>query len=117
MRSQGIVVVTPGLKFFPNINEAEKEVNVQAFVPEPAVEAFHEAVLDRPSRPYKIELNPCLVDPGIHGPAAKLSAIVDGYGHRQASGSGEPLKAKDHLLARKGEVGPELQALTGILID
>ena len=116
MRSQGIVVATPGLKFFPNINETEKEVYVQAFVPEPAVEAFHEAILDRPPRPYKIELNPCLVGPGIHGPAAKLSAIVDGYGYRQASCFSEPLKAKDHLLARQGEIGPELQALSGILI-
>lgn len=117
MRSQGIVVVTPGLKFFPNIIEAEKEVYIEAFVPEPTVEAFHEAILDGPPRPYKIELNACLVGPRIHSPAAKFSAIVDGYGRWQAPSSSEPLKAKDHLLACHGKVGPELQTLTGILID
>ena len=63
MRSQGIVVVTPGLKFFPNINEAKKQVYVQAFIPETTVEALHKAVLYRMTWPDEVQLYAGLVGP------------------------------------------------------
>ncbi len=117
MRSQGIVVVTPGIKFFPYINEVKKEVYVEAFVTEPTVEAFHEAIFDRPAGAYEIELNSRLVGPSVYSPAAKFCTVVDSYGRWQAPGSSKPLQAKDHLLAGQGKVGPKLQTLSGILID
>lgn len=118
MRTDGIVVVAPGLKFFPNIWKIEEEVYVQAFVPETTVEALHEAVLDWPAWPYEVQLHASLVSPGIHGPTAKLGAVVHGdrkregadiQGNGAANGACRPIFGKHPL---PGEAGHPLGTLS-----
>lgn len=58
-----IVVLLPGRHGGLGIGEIGKPVLVQALVPKLAVEALHEAVLDRLARPDEIQPNAAAVRP------------------------------------------------------
>jgi hypothetical protein len=50
MRPEVVVVVTPRFNGLTRLGQAEKDVLVEPFIPEPAVERFDEGVLDRFAR-------------------------------------------------------------------
>ena len=76
MRTKVVIVLPPGLKFNPHIVEGEKQADVQAFVPEPPVEAFDESVFNWPAGADKVEFDPRSIGPCVDGSAAKLRTIV-----------------------------------------
>lgn len=50
---------------------------VQAFLPEPPVEAFHLGIVGRRAWPTEVELHPMLVCSPVHGLRDELAAVVD----------------------------------------
>ena len=54
MRPFVIVIVTPALQFFACVCQIEKDLAVETFVAEAAIEALDIAILDRPAWPNEI---------------------------------------------------------------
>jgi hypothetical protein len=71
-----VVVAPPGFNLCSCVRQVEEPVLVQAFVPELAVEAFDEGVLD--GLAGSDELNPDLgmVGPLVEGAAGELGTVV-----------------------------------------
>ena len=59
-----------------------EQLYIQAFIPEPSVEALDKAVLHRLAGPDEVQLHSMLIGPTVHDPAAKLRPIIhrDGFG-------------------------------------
>jgi hypothetical protein len=55
---------------------AHEPVQIQAFIPELAVEAFHIGVIDRLPRANEMKLYPALICPCIQSVADKLGTVV-----------------------------------------
>ena len=76
MRSCDVVVLEPVSPEISCMREASKAVLVQELVPDAAVEALSERVLDRLSWPDEVVLDPMRVAPGVERSARELWAIV-----------------------------------------
>ena len=55
IRPASVVVLPPRFKFFPRILHREEQVGVEAFIPQPAIEALDQTVLHRPAGPDEVE--------------------------------------------------------------
>jgi len=58
MQPSLIVINAPVLDDFPGLIETHEPVLVQTFIPEPAVEALHVAIINRLTRTYELKLDP-----------------------------------------------------------
>ena len=76
MRADGVVVDAPGLDGAPGIGEVQKPVFVQACVPELAVEALYQRVLDRLARLNEPQGHAGSLGPQVHRLAGELRAVV-----------------------------------------
>ncbi len=76
MGSDGVVVDPPGFDDSSCLRERTEDVFVEAFVAQPAVEGFHEGVLNRPAGCDVVPLYACLFDPPQHSVAGQLGPVV-----------------------------------------
>jgi hypothetical protein len=76
MRPDSIIVLSPML-------QANKPISVQAFVSQPAVEAFGVGILYRLSRTDEIEFYALSVRPFIQDAPGEFRSGIDGDGFRQ----------------------------------
>lgn len=116
MRAVGpsvIVVVHPGFGDGSGFLEAGEPVLVQAFIPEPAVEAFAGPVLHGFPRLDEVVVDATLMAPLVEGPARELRPVVRQYLIRAASLVDDPVQHTRHPEARKAGVHLDGQALPG----
>src|SRR5579863_264095 len=71
-----IVVMPPSRKLLPRLVQGREPLHVQAFVPQPPVEAFDESVFHRPPRTNEDQLNAVSHRPGFEGPTSEFAAII-----------------------------------------
>ena len=76
MRSDVVVVISPQTELSPSVSEAPEHLLVQAFIAQPAVEAFHEAILHRLSRGDVMPFDPALGAPAEDGVRGQLGSII-----------------------------------------
>ena len=78
MRSDFVIIPTPVLDGVPGMFQTYKPIDVQAFIPQPAIEAFNEGVLDRLAWANEVQFDASLVSPLIQRLTSKFRTIVDG---------------------------------------
>jgi hypothetical protein len=76
VRSHGVVVLLPGGEFDAGVTDRGEQRLVQAFVPEPPVEAFHEAVLHRLSRRDVVPVDAPLLAPSQDRHTGQFGAVA-----------------------------------------
>src|SRR6185295_1694518 len=81
-----VVMVTPAFQFFACLIQRCEPFHVEAFIPQPAVEALDEAVFHRSPRSDEAELHARLDRPELHRTPSELTAIVES----QAAGRRTP---------------------------
>jgi hypothetical protein len=104
VRAVVIVVVAPCRNQLAGMAQPDEEVLVQAFVPEPAVEALHEAVLHGLARRDVVPLDMALLLPlqdGVRGQLGAVSTLlvaIDISKHRHEVLIGVPGKKRRRRL-------------------
>lgn len=101
MRPSLVVIPSPSLDGDSGIRQAREPALVQAFVPEPPVEAFRVRVLHRLARLDEVQRYAALVRPLIQHPPSELGAIVADDALWQPSGECEMVQYPRDALARK----------------
>ena len=88
-----LVVIEPLAFDLPSsITQAREPVGIQAFIPQPAVEAFHIRVLDRLTWLNELQPDAAFFAPGGQRTTAKLRAVIQDDRFRQASLLADPLE-------------------------
>src|ERR1700683_5436962 len=100
MRAILVIVTSPALDFLSGVDEIEKYLPVQTLIPQSAIEAFDEAVLNRPSWPDEVHLYSGLIGPCFHRPASEFAAIIRGDGFRRSPQYHQPFHLLHHFLSR-----------------
>jgi len=118
VRSGLVEVRPPRLDLAPGVVQRQEPVRVQAFVAQPAIEAFDEGVVGRLSRPAEVQRDAVDVGPVIERPGDKFRAIV----HPDLRGWAATLEQQaihdiDHLFAFDPLIDVDRQALAGVGID
>jgi hypothetical protein len=94
MGQNGVPVGTPGIDDLLGVGERLKPVEAEALVPELAVEALDEGLLDGPARPEGLEGHAALVGPEVEGLTSDFRAIVTPNAAGQAAVTCAP--SRDH---------------------
>ena len=76
MRSGLVEVRPPRLDLAPGVVQRQEPVRVQAFIAQPAIEAFHEGIVGRLSRPAEVQRDTVDVGPVVERPRDKFRAVV-----------------------------------------
>ena len=71
-----IILLLPRLDEMPGVCQGSENILVQAFIPQPSVETFHETVICGFSGPTVFQANAMFLRPFIQGPACEPRAIV-----------------------------------------
>lgn len=71
-----IVIVAPSVEYALRFDCRRKDVRVETFVAQTAVEAFDERILHRFAGPNELEPDLVRVRPRIHGAADEFTAVV-----------------------------------------
>src|SRR6476620_1252832 len=77
VRTNPIVVISPNVQEGLRFGHTAKDMAVQAFVAQPAVEAFDEGILYRTTRSNEIESHAVGIRPRVHRLAYELRSVVD----------------------------------------
>ena len=117
MRALGVVVPPPGFDDDPRLGEAVEDLAVEELVAELRVEALAGAVLPRAARLDEGGLRPDGRDPLPHRLGDELGAVVRPDVARHAAEDEEVRQHVDDVRRPEPAVGPDRQALTGVLVD
>src|ERR1051326_4770732 len=80
-----VVFDSPSLDLAACVVERDEYVLVETLLPQPAIEALDEGVLDRFARLDELQLHSALVNPLIEHAAGKFRTVVGLYHSRQAA--------------------------------
>jgi hypothetical protein len=92
-------------------------VTIQALVAQLPVEALDEGILHRFARSNEIEAYVMRVRPGVHGPAHKLAAVVDGDCLRRPTPLQDLAERARDLDAGKRSIGDERERLERVEVE
>lgn len=110
------VVLLPVGELLADILQIREHLDIQAFIPQPTIEAFDQPIINGLARSDELELNVMPVGPSLHGPTRELTAVV----HRDRSGHpavmDNRLQGRGHLCASQRPLGQEEQTFPGELI-
>jgi hypothetical protein len=112
-----VIIDPPCLDDRSDVIEIYKPVLVQAFVPELAVEALHETIIDRLARADELQPDSVRIRPAIHGVADELGAVIDHDLLRQAMNSRYPRQNLDNPLTTNRGVGLNPETLLRIGVN
>ena len=76
MRSGLVEVRPPRLDLAPGVVQRQEPVRVQAFIAQPAIEAFHEGIVGRLSRPAEVQRDTVDVGSVVARPRDNFRAVV-----------------------------------------
>src|SRR5438067_1550512 len=76
MRSHRVVIVLPDYQYFAGMGKGREQGLVEAFVPQPAVEALDERILLRLSGRDVVPLDAVLLRPAQHRHASELGTVI-----------------------------------------
>src|SRR6187200_1419654 len=91
-----VVVETPSLDDPAGVGEIKEPVLVEAFIAEPAVEAFNEGILGRLAEVDEVEPDTVAPSPLVERLADHLGAVVHDDLFGQAAGLGQALQDPHH---------------------
>jgi hypothetical protein len=77
--------MAPGVEYVLRVDRRCEDVGVQAFVAQPAAEAFDEGILHRFARTNEFEPDVVRIRPRVHRATDEFAAIVDGDRGRRAA--------------------------------
>ena len=89
---------------------------VQAFLPEPPVEAFHLGIVGRRAWPAEVEFHAVLVCPPVHGLRDELAAIVHLDSLRRAALGNHCVKYSHHIFPLQALADFDGQAFSGVVV-
>ena len=112
-----IVVDPPFFDDLPGMAVAAEQMLVQALVPQPAVEAFHEAVLHRFSGRNVMPFDVAVLLPGEHGIRGEFGAIVGDDHAGIAAPFGDRIQFASGTFARDRVVHDGRQAFPAEVVD
>ena len=96
-----VIILSPLFEEAPGFRQGNENILVQAFITQPSVETFHEAVICGFPWPTLREANAMFLRPFIQGVPCKLRAIVRKKPAWQASLQPKTLQHLNHPLAGK----------------
>src|SRR5437667_11139776 len=96
MRPLGVVLLPPGLDLLLGLGQRGEVMLVQALVPQLAIEALDETVLDRMPGPDEVEADALRTRPLIERQADKLRAVVTDDRPRPPAHEHQRLERLDH---------------------
>ncbi len=105
MRAVVIVVVSKKIELSASIGQREEDLDVQALVAQPSVEAPDVAVFHRTSRPNEVQIDLVSIRPEIHGLAGELRAVVHSDRLWRAATGEDSIERRSHLFAADGRIG------------
>lgn len=111
-----VVVHSPGGQFPGHLGHAPEQFHIQAFVPEPSVEALDIAILRGPAGADEGELDLVQVGPGVHDLAGELAAVVHRDRDRFIPVQEGPIQGFRHIGAPEPRLGMQGDALPGELV-
>ena len=111
VRSDVVVVLLPGGQNGPGVRQRREQRLVQAFIPKPPVEAFHEAILHRLAGGDVVPLDPVLLAPAQDRHAGQLGPVVAVHQQRRAAAGDQGIELTDDAGAGQRGVGHRRQAL------
>ena len=76
VRALLVIVVSPLVEFASCVGQAEKNLYVQAFIAQPAIETFDVAILGGFPGTNKIQFHARLMRPKVHRLARKLATVA-----------------------------------------
>ncbi len=117
MRALAIVLFTPGFYLAPRVVERDEDLLVETLLAQPALERFHEGVLNRLARLDELQPHAGSICPFIHHPAAELGAVVGLDHRRRRARLAQPLQHPGYRHAGKRCVHLDRQAFPDSLID
>src|SRR5579864_7707470 len=95
-----VVIDSPAFDLSLSIGHACEPVGIQAFIPQPAVKAFHIGVLYRLTWLNEVQPDAAFFAPGGQRTTAKLRAVIQHDRFRQASLLADPLEHATYPAAR-----------------
>src|SRR6266550_6204327 len=87
MRPHRVVIVLPDCQYFAGMGKGREQGLVEAFVPQPAVEALDERILLRLSGRDIMPLDAVLLRPAQHRHAGELGTVIGNDYRRTAAAS------------------------------
>lgn len=117
MGPDSVVVGPPGVDDRPSVGKVAKQVLVEAFVAEAAIETLDEPVLLRFSRCDIVPRYRPLFLPGQDRVRGHLGAIVAYDHHGKASAFYDPVQFAAQSFARQRCVGDQAEAFPGVVVD
>ena len=104
MGTHGVVILPPVLNDPFGLGQRAEGLGIQAFIPQPAVEAFDMTVFHRLARPDELQFDSPLLRPAIKGLACKLWAVVRVDDCRTLPHGTQTFQGSRHPLAGQGVV-------------
>lgn len=96
-----VVVLPPLFKDASGFGQGHEDILVQAFIPQPAVETFHETLICRFPWSAVLQAHAMFLRPFIQGPASELRTIVRAKASRQMPFPAQAFQHLHHPLAGK----------------
>ena len=113
MRSGLVEVRPPRLDLAPGVVQRQGPVRVQAFIAQPAIEAFNKGVVGGLSRPAKVQRDAVDIGPVVERPRDKFRAIVHpDLGGRSAAFEQQAIHDIDHLFTLDPLIDVDRQTLS-----
>ena len=117
MRVDAVVEAPPFLDHHPGLCHAEEHLLVEAFVPEPVVEALYMAVLPRASRIDVDRRDPHLPEPVLDVPGDELGTVVATDVVRHAPLGHGPRQGGEDVLALELTAHFDPEALPAVFVN
>ena len=115
--SLGVVVDPPCFDDFAGFGQASKQMLVEAFIAQPAVEGLDETILGGLTRCDVVPFDPVLLLPFEHGARGQLGAVIADDHARSPTHLDDPVEFARDTNAGDGVIGDEGQAFPAEVID
>ena len=112
-----VVIKLPGGQDGPGVRQGGEQRLVQAFVTQPPVEAFDEAVLLRLARRDVMPVDPAILRPLEDRHAGQLGAVVADHGQRRAASADDGVQLPRHAGAGQRRIGDQTEAFPREVVD
>src|SRR5207249_9624875 len=116
MRSLLSVILPPGFDLASRVVETGEPVSVQAFIPQPTIEAFHVGILHRLARLNELQAHSPFFAPRSQRPTTKFRSVVQDDSFRPSSCADDPVQHPPHSQPAQRSIDLDGRTLSRALI-
>src|ERR1700722_14702303 len=117
MRSDLVVIHSPGFCSLSSVVDIKKGVRVKQLVADPAIERFDIRILSRLSGLDELQINRLGCGPLQHRPTRKLRTVIEPDRLRQSALGGDRLETANNVMTAKREGNIYGQAFSCVVVD